>query len=110
MVQLKYQSEVCLQAWLHCEDVLTGFNANSHDKMQLKQLINECADICLGMIEAIRQRSINTDKLAILCVGICEECAEVCERFQSSIYRKCADACRRCADALSHMAFPALTS
>lgn len=97
--------EACLAAWIQCENVITRADVQK-EKKGLIPLLNECADICLGMLQAISTRSVNVNRLALLCVGICHECADVCERFQC---RSCAIACRRCAEALSSLARNAIS-
>jgi hypothetical protein len=105
MIADHYHKEVCLQAWLHCEDALMVMpETEIFEKAELKRIFHECAGICLGMLNAIKQQSINMDKIALLCIGICVECAEVCEKLPYTLYMKCADACRRCADALTPVA------
>ncbi len=101
------QREACLNAWLHCEDIINSLpNTEAHPEAH--SIFNECSTICLGMLRAIREKSINAEKLAILCVGICEECAEYCDEFHSALFRKCADACRKTADAFSAVAYKAI--
>lgn len=105
------QSEVCIETWLTCENALVLIpETKVEEKNNLHQILNECANICLGMIQAIKTRSANTDKIALLCVGICEECAEACEKyFFHPLYRKCSEICRQCADTMSNLALTSLT-
>jgi hypothetical protein len=104
------QSEVCMETWLTCENALVLIpDSKVSEKQNLQKILIECANICLGMVHAIKNRSTNADKIALLCVGICEECAEACEKyFFHPLYRKCSMVCRRCADAMSTLALTSL--
>ena len=103
-------SAVCMEAWLTCENALIQIpDSKVSEKQNLQNILNECANICLGMLQAIKSRSANTDKIALLCVGICEECADACEKyFFHPLYRKCSMICRQCADAMSSIALTSL--
>ena len=106
----KKQSEVCMETCLTCENALVLIpDSKIGEKQKLQNILNECANICLGMLHAIKSRSANTDKIALLCVGICEECAEACEKyFFDPLYRKCSMICRQCADAMSTLALTSI--
>ena len=105
-------SEVCLETWLTCENVLADIsNTNFVERQKMRTVFSECADICLGMIQAIKTQSENADKIALLCVGICEECAEICDKYLfHPLYSKCAMVCRKCANSLSYLALASLAS
>jgi hypothetical protein len=112
LVYSKQQSEVCMETWLTCENALVLIpDSKVSEKQNLQKILNECANICLGMLQAIKNHSANTDKIALLCVGICEECAEACEKyFFHPLYRKCSMICRQCADAMSTLAMASLAT
>lgn len=112
IVYSKQHSEVCLETWLTCENALVLIpDTKVSEKQNLQKILDECANICLGMVQAIKTHSANTDKIALLCVGICEECAEACEKyFFHPLYRKCSMICRKCADAMSPIALTSLAT
>ncbi|RYZ22121.1 MAG: hypothetical protein EOO16_10265 [Chitinophagaceae bacterium] len=98
-------SEHCLQAWLHCEVLLGQVNSGAHSfSLRTRRVLNECSELCLGTHEALRAGLGSTGEFALLCVGICVECAEVCARYSGSSFRYCADACMACAEALAAIA------
>lgn len=102
-------SQACMEAWLNCENLLiTLANKNISTSARTQQVLDECAQICLSTLHALRNKVQNRNQLALLCVGICEECAEVCERYGGTIYQNCASACRQCSAAISKVALSAM--
>ena len=99
-----YHLETCTEAWLSCEDLLvTLYNAQISFSKRTTGVLDECAKICLGTLHAIKNKIENINNLALLCVGICEECAEVCERYNESSFQTCAQTCRQCSLAFSNL-------
>ncbi len=95
----------CLEAWLNCESLL--INVLQRDisfSLRTRQVIDECAKICLGTCSALKDGWTNLEDVALLCVGICEECAEVCERYQYPEFKTCAFICRKCSSRIIHLA------
>ncbi len=95
----------CLEAWLNCENLLiTILQKEISFSLRTKQVIDECAKICLGTCHALKDGWDNLEDFALLCVGICEECAEVCERYHDTEFKTCASFCRNCSTRIAHLA------
>lgn len=95
----------CIDTWVHCENLLlTLHNHRTSFSKRTLQVVDECAHICLGTLEAIKQQTQNLAKVALLCVGICEECAELCERYEQNDFQACALSCRECSKAFAGLA------
>jgi hypothetical protein len=62
----------------------------------------------MGTFYALKNKSVNIPGLAVLCMGICDECAERCEEINSAKFQQCAAACRYCSNTLSELAIPFL--
>lgn len=95
-------TNACFEAWINCENLLTDLQ--SIKKCLSKKVVNvvdECAFICMGTFHALKTGSVNSKAMALLCVGICEECAEVCDMHNGTIFEQCAHVCRECANKLS---------
>jgi hypothetical protein len=98
-----------MEAWLNCENLLiTLADKKTSTSVRTRQVLDECAQICLSTLHALRNKVRNHAPLAVLCVGICEECAEVCERYGGTVYQNCASACRQCATAISRVVLSTL--
>lgn len=102
-------SQACMEAWLNCENLLiTLAQKETSSSLRTQRVIDECAQICLGTLHGLRNKIRDMNQLALLCMGICEECAEVCERYGDVLYKNCASACRQCSTAVSKLASAAI--
>ncbi len=101
--------QACMEAWLNCENLLIGMaQKNKPLSGRSRQVIDECAQICLGTCHALKKGLHHMHQLALLCVGICEECAEICERYNDHLFKNCASACRQCSSAITNIASAAV--
>lgn len=92
----------CFNAWINCESLLTDLQSlKKFLSNQVVKVVDECAHICMGTFHALKTGSVNSQNMALLCVGICEECAEVCERLNGTAFEQCAKVCRECANRMS---------
>lgn len=108
MTITSHHTQVCFDAWMNCENLITSLaELKISISKKLNQALDDCALICMGTFQAIKSGSNNLNRVALLCVGICEECADLCEEQQDSTFQECARICRQCSDALSYIAFPA---
>jgi hypothetical protein len=95
-------TNACFDAWMNCENLLTDLHTIQRFlSKQVIKVVDECAFICLGTFHALKTGSVNSKSMALLCVGICEECAEVCENLKGNEFEQCARICRECANKLS---------
>ena len=105
MIAASTPSQACMEAWLTCENLLiTLAQRKTSTSLRTQQVLDECAQICLGTLHALKNKIQNANQMALLCIGICEECAEVCERYSGAIYKNCASACRQCSASVSKLA------
>lgn len=92
----------CFDAWINCENLLADIQAiKDFLSKKVVKVIDECAYICMGTFHALKSGSVHCKNMALLCVGICEECAELCEMQNGATFEECAKVCRECADKLS---------
>ena len=104
-------TQVCLDAFVNCNNLLRGLDKRGISfSAQIAKLLNECAHICMGTFYAIKNDSVNTSRLALLCIGICDECAEVCDSVDNNLFKQCAQACRYCSNTVSALAIDDLES
>ncbi len=103
-----HHTKACFDAWLHCENLLSEVSRyrNIFSGKVLK-VIDECALICMGTFHALKSESVNITKMALLCVGICEECAELCEAQMGQDFHECAKVCRDCSNTIAELSFSA---
>lgn len=109
MNSISMQKQQCLETWISCEGLLAHLLAAGVKGMdKIVKTIDECAHICMETWQAIKSRSAETPKLVLLCIGICEECAEVCEHQPCLQMKQCGKLCRTCADSLAQLTLAAV--
>ena len=95
-------TNACFDAWINCENLLTDLQSiKKFLSKQVVKVVDECALICMSTFHALKTGSVNSKTMALLCVGICEECAEICELQIGNYFEQCARVCRDCANKLS---------
>jgi len=99
----------CFDAWRGCEELLAYLEHTTTEvPRSVAKLLAECAHITMGTFYALQSNSINSARFALLCVGVCTECAEVCSTLDDSKFKSLALVCRTCADSLSDLAKAAI--
>jgi hypothetical protein len=102
-------TQACFEAWINCENLLENLaQASSHFSKKISKVVDECALICMGTFHAMKSSSAHAAKMALLCIGICEECAELCEGIKEDNFSQCARICRECSETLSLIAAASL--
>lgn len=105
MIAKSHYIKACTEAWLNCESLLVNLSQHKTSFSQrTMQVIDECAHVCFGTIQALEEHWSTLNQVALLCVGICEECAEVCERYNLEAFDNCAVTCRECSTFLTQLA------
>jgi hypothetical protein len=104
MVVTSHHTKACFDAWINCEDLLVNMAQvqNSVSK-QITKVVDECALICMSTFHALKSQSVNVSRYAVLCIGICEECAELCDELNGENFKECAKACRECSETISQL-------
>jgi hypothetical protein len=99
-------TQACFDAWMKCEDLMVSIaGAELALSRKITRILDECSLICMGTFNALKSRSANLSRMALLCVGICEECAELCEDVKREEFMQCAKACRECSETMTEFAF-----
>ncbi len=99
-------TKACFDAWMQCENLLVNLSQfQARFSKKVTKVVDECALICMGTFHAIKSSSQNINRMALLCVGICEECAEICESHPDERFLHCAKVCRECSESMSKLAF-----
>src|SRR5215213_5376934 len=102
-------TKACFEAWMNCENLLVSVHqVKTSLSKKITKVIDECALICMGTFHALKTSSKNIERFAVLCIGICEECAEICEELNDENFKQCAKVCRECSERMSVLAFTSL--
>lgn len=88
----------CMIACNHC---LNECLTEDHVEMMLDciRLDRECVEICSVLESAIIRQSPYTNQLAEICLVVCNDCSEQCEKHEHRHCQYCAVICRECAEA-----------
>lgn len=106
MMVTSCHTNACFDAWMHCEDLLIKIaQLKKSLSKKITKVVDECALICMSTFHALKTRSVNASKYAVLCMGICEECAEACDELNDENFKHCARVCRQCSETISAIAF-----
>lgn len=97
-------AETCMEVWLNVENLLIKLEKEKSFPADARQMLEECAQICLGTYYALNRKMIHIGGLALICMGICEECADLCDQFDNVLFRNCAAACRKCSASITPLA------
>ena len=102
MIVTSHHTKACFDAWINCEDLLVNMTQVQRSISQkITKIVDECALICMSTFHALKSRSVNATKYALLCIGICEECAELCDELNGESFKLCAKTCRKCSETMS---------
>jgi hypothetical protein len=89
----------CNQTLIRCLGI-----GGRHAKIEHVNLIIDCARICNTNADFMLRNSAYYPQTCGLTADICDECADVCERFEDDFMKECASVCRRCAESCREMA------
>ncbi|GAC1423545.1 MAG: hypothetical protein NVS1B13_17810 [Flavisolibacter sp.] len=99
-------TQTCFEAWINCENLLVKLvQAQGSFSKKIQKVVDQCAYICMGTFHALKTSSSNIGRFALLCIGICEECAEVCEKLETEEFIQVAKVCRECSASMESLAY-----
>jgi hypothetical protein len=106
MTIASHHTQICFDTWIKCEDLLSDI-AGVRTSLSKKffKVVDECAMICMGTFHAIKSGSQHIHRMALLCVGICEECAELFGSHGDAQFRELAATCKQCSESMTEIAF-----
>lgn len=89
----------CSQTLLRCLNM-----GGKHAEVEHMNLIMDCARICNTSADFMLRNSAYFPQICGLTADICDECGDVCDRFEADFMKECASVCRRCAESCREMA------
>lgn len=110
--QLSEDMRVAIQNCQECHSICTEVTAYGlHHGGSLAEaghvgLLLDCAQMCATCEDFMLRVSRFHGRVCDVCVAICLQCAESCERVggADTTLRRCAEVCRRCAESCRRMA------
>lgn len=95
------QRDICHECHDVCEDTLVNHcleQGGAHMEPRHVKLLLDCIQICQTSADFMHRNSEYASAVAIACAGVCEACANSCDKFDSEEMRECARVCRECAE------------
>ncbi|MGD6934868.1 MAG: four-helix bundle copper-binding protein [Candidatus Bathyarchaeia archaeon] len=89
----------CNQTLIRCLNM-----GGKHAEVEHANLIMDCARICNTNADFMLRNSLYYPQTCGLTADICDECGDVCDRFEDDFMKECASVCRRCAESCREMA------
>ena len=97
-------AQACLEAWINCENLLAELSLRQISYAHsLEKTVDDCAHICMETWQSLKKQPGKSQQIMMLCIGICEECAETCSRYDDDWFRQCARSCRICANKMTDL-------
>lgn len=95
----------CLDCFRTCNETLIRClkMRGKHSKLEHLNLIMDCARICNTNADFMLRNSTYYTQTCALTADICDECGDVCDRFEDDFMKECASVCRRCAESCREM-------
>lgn len=91
-------------AALSCEKCIVAISKRKEENTLYLRSFKQCADICCAFQECAAQKSIYLEKITVLCIGLCKECAEICEEFSADrVFMQAINEYQKCSDLLSEL-------
>lgn len=98
-------AQACLEAWISCENLLAEASRRNQVPQGIAAALDQCALICMETWQALKDGSVQARKMMLLCIGVCEDCADACSQYPRDAWlAQCSRACRRCASRLAPVA------
>ncbi|XHH08327.1 MAG: four-helix bundle copper-binding protein [Candidatus Bathyarchaeia archaeon] len=96
----------CLDCFKTCNQTLIRCLSmnGKHVEVELLNLVMDCARICNTNADFMLRNSMYHPQTCGLTADICDECGDVCDRFDEDFMKECAGVCRRCAESCREMA------
>jgi hypothetical protein len=96
----------CLDCYRTCNQTLIRCLSmgGKHAELDHLNLIMDCARICNTNSDFMLRNSMYYPQTCGLTADICDECGDVCDRFEDDFMKECASVCRRCAESCREMA------
>ncbi|MBA2499589.1 MAG: hypothetical protein H0V30_07675 [Chitinophagaceae bacterium] len=86
--------KACRMTALSCRQCVSVISVEEPIVGVYLRSFKQCEDICFAFLQAAADNSVYLGKIAFLCIGLLEECAEIAEYKNDKIFLQTASSCR----------------
>jgi hypothetical protein len=91
----------CTKTIMNCRQCIAAISRKEPLNKGYLRSYKQCEDVCRAYLQAASVDSPYLAKLAILCIGLCEECIEIGEDMQEPVFKNTAAICALFSNLLS---------
>lgn len=92
--------KACRMTALSCRKCVSLITSIDPLQTVYQRSFKQCEDICFAFLQAASSNSQYLQKFVFLCIGLCEECAELAEEKKEDVFIEAAVQCRNFSDML----------
>ena len=92
--------KACKLTALSCRKCVSFISSEEPLQKVYLRSFKQCEDLCFAFLQAAANDSVYMEKIAFLCIGLCEECAEIGDEEKNIIFTNTAENCRRLSNLL----------
>ena len=86
--------KACKMTALSCRKCVAMIPVNDPLQLVYQRSFNQCEDVCFAFLQAASSNSQYLQKFIFLCIGLCEECADLAEEKKEDVFLHAARQCR----------------
>lgn len=86
--------KACKMTALSCRKCVSQISVKDPLQSVYQRSFEQCEDICFAFLQAASSNSQYLQKFIFLCIGLCEECAELAEEKMEDDFMEAAFQCR----------------
>lgn len=91
-----FQIDICDEIKFRCENCIQALNKEISPDLFHMTSFRQCADLSKAVLQCALQQSMFFEQVALLCIGLCQECVEICDQYpHNETFSKCAAACKK---------------
>lgn len=92
--------KTCKLTALSCRKCVSFLSSEEPLHKAYLRSFKQCEDLCFAFLQAAADNSVYLEKIAFLCIGLCEECADIGNEKNNIIFTSTAENCRRLSNLL----------
>jgi len=92
--------KACKSTALSCRKCVSYISVEEPLHNAYLRSFKQCEDLCFAFLNAVATNSAYTEKIAFLCIGLCEECTEIANDKKNILFANAAKNFRKLSNLL----------